>query len=195
MVLEFCQINDDPNEPAVDDIEVDGNDSDEEDDTPQETYELRTDRMLLAEMMSNRQTRSLDDFSAHILAAVPSSSNSYMYPGLTKVCYDILKLKRQKASSSKQLVTQVGNNSASIDIRTLIVKQRLIRESVESHCISKITNQSIEPLRIIIMGTAGTVAPTGVAAFNIEGSIIHSSLSVPKCGVNVELEGEILKKL
>ncbi|PKC53122.1 hypothetical protein RhiirA1_543297 [Rhizophagus irregularis] len=73
MVLEFCrikvllhvQINDDPNEPAVDDIEVDGiNDSDEEDDTPQETYELRTDWMLLAEMMSNRQTRSLDDFSA-----------------------------------------------------------------------------------------------------------------------------------
>ncbi|POG71792.1 hypothetical protein GLOIN_2v1602801, partial [Rhizophagus irregularis DAOM 181602=DAOM 197198] len=59
----------------------------------------------------------------HILAAVPSSSNSYMYPGLTKVCYDILKLKRQKASSSKQLVTQVGNNSASIDIRTLNVKQ------------------------------------------------------------------------
>ncbi|CAB4496007.1 unnamed protein product [Rhizophagus irregularis] len=159
MVLEFCrikvllhvQINDDPNEPAVDDIEVDGNDSDEEDDTPQETYELRTDRMLLAEMMSNRQTRSLDDFN--ILAAVPSSSNSYMYPGLTKVCYDILKLKRQKASSSKQLVTQVGNNSASIDIRTLNVKQRLIRESVESRCISKITNQSIEPLRNIIMGT------------------------------------------
>ncbi|CAB4433958.1 unnamed protein product [Rhizophagus irregularis] len=65
MVLEFCQINDDPNEPAVDDTEVDGNnDSDEEDDTPQKTYELRTDWMLLAEMMSNRQTRSLDDFSA-----------------------------------------------------------------------------------------------------------------------------------
>ncbi|PKC52687.1 hypothetical protein RhiirA1_543429 [Rhizophagus irregularis] len=32
------------------------------------------------------------------------------------------------------------------------------------------------------------VAPTGVAAFNIEGSTIHSSLSVPICGVNVELE-------
>ncbi|POG73654.1 hypothetical protein GLOIN_2v1584397, partial [Rhizophagus irregularis DAOM 181602=DAOM 197198] len=91
------KINDDPNEPAVDDIEVDGiNDSDEEDDTPQETYELRTDWMLLAEMMSNRQTRSLDDFSAPLVIAT-----------LTKVCYDILKLKRQKASSSKQLVTQL----------------------------------------------------------------------------------------
>ncbi|CAB4494476.1 unnamed protein product [Rhizophagus irregularis] len=91
MVLEFCrikvllhvQINDDPNEPAVDDIEVDGiNDSDEEDDTPQETYELRTDWMLLAEMMSNRQTRSLDDFN--ILAAVPSSSNSYVDESLLR---------------------------------------------------------------------------------------------------------------
>ncbi|CAB5392154.1 unnamed protein product [Rhizophagus irregularis] len=151
MVLEFCQINDDPNEPAVDDIEVDGiNDSDEEDDTPQETYELRTDWMLLAEMMSNRQTRRLDDFSAHILAAVPSSSNSY-------------------------------------------VDESLLRYPEIEEAESFI-QQAIEPLRIIIMGTAGTVAPTGVAAFNIEGSTIHSSLSVPICGVNVELEGEFFEE-
>ncbi|EXX74718.1 hypothetical protein RirG_048520 [Rhizophagus irregularis DAOM 197198w] len=46
-------------------VQVEGNDSDEEDDdTPQEAYELRTGWMLLAEMMANRQTRSLDDFSA-----------------------------------------------------------------------------------------------------------------------------------
>ena len=94
--------------------------------------------------------------------------------------------------------------TTSIDLRTLSEKQRLIRERVES----------IAPLRIIVMGTAGTgksylinairrrlyeivkehnlhennmvVAPTGVAAFNIEGSTIHSSLSVPICGVNIE---------
>ncbi|GBC16459.2 ATP-dependent DNA helicase pfh1-like isoform X1 [Rhizophagus irregularis DAOM 181602=DAOM 197198] len=124
--------------------------------------------------------------------------------GLTKVCCDILKLKRQKASSSRQLVT------TSIDLRTLSEKQRLIRERVES----------IAPLRIIVMGTAGTgksylinairgrlyeivkehnlhennmvVAPTGV---NIEGNTIRSSLSVPIFGVNVELEGESLKRL
>ncbi|PKY25693.1 hypothetical protein RhiirB3_472641 [Rhizophagus irregularis] len=96
------EINDDPDDligPAVDDIqEVDGNDSDEEDDdTPQEAYELRTDWMLLAEMMPNRQTRSLDDFSARDIDRITT--------GLTKVCYDIMKLKRQKASSSRQLVT------------------------------------------------------------------------------------------
>ncbi|PKC56152.1 hypothetical protein RhiirA1_429270 [Rhizophagus irregularis] len=45
--------------------------------------------------------------------------------------------------------------------------------------------ESIAPLRIIVMGTDENnmvVAPTGVAAFNVEGSTIHSSLSVPICG-------------
>ncbi|CAB4491247.1 hypothetical protein GLOIN_2v1584803 [Rhizophagus irregularis DAOM 181602=DAOM 197198] len=98
----LVEINDDPDDligPAVDDIqEVDGNDSNEEDDdTPQEAYELRTDWMLLAEMMPNRQTRSLDDFSARDIDRITT--------GLTKVCYDIMKLKRQKALSSRQLVT------------------------------------------------------------------------------------------
>ncbi|CAB4434100.1 unnamed protein product [Rhizophagus irregularis] len=84
----MVQINDDPDDligPAVDDIqEVDGNDSDEGvDDTPQEAYELRTDWMLLAEMMPNRQTRSLDDFSARDIDRITI--------GLTEVCYDIMK--------------------------------------------------------------------------------------------------------
>jgi hypothetical protein len=39
------------------------------------------------------------------------------------------------------------------------------------------------------------LAPTGIAAFNIDSSTIHSSLSVPICGTNFELEGESLKKL
>ncbi|PKK60651.1 hypothetical protein RhiirC2_242771 [Rhizophagus irregularis] len=84
----LVEINDDPDEligPAVDNVqEVDGNDSDEEDDdAPQEAYELRTDWMLLAEMMPNRQTRSLDDFSARDIDRITT--------GLTKVCYDIMK--------------------------------------------------------------------------------------------------------
>ncbi|PKY28649.1 hypothetical protein RhiirB3_417282, partial [Rhizophagus irregularis] len=94
-----------------------------------------------------------------------------------------MKLKGQKASSSRQLVT------TSIDLRTLSEKQRLIRERVES----------IAPLRIIVMGTAGTgksypinviqgrlyeiakehnlhennmvVAPTGVAALTLKAAL------------------------
>ncbi|GET50047.1 hypothetical protein GLOIN_2v1584397 [Rhizophagus irregularis DAOM 181602=DAOM 197198] len=164
MVLEFCrikvllhvQINDDPNEPAVDDIEVDGiNDSDEEDDTPQETYELRTDWMLLAEMMSNRQTRSLDDFSAHILAAVPSSSNSYVDESL---------LRYPEIEEAESFIQQAIGR---------------LHEIAKEHNLHE--NNMV-------------VAPTGVAAFNIEGSTIHSSLSVPICGVNVELEGEFFEE-
>ncbi|EXX74719.1 ATP-dependent DNA helicase PIF1-like [Rhizophagus irregularis DAOM 181602=DAOM 197198] len=34
------------------------------------------------------------------------------------------------------------------------------------------------------------VAPTGVAAFNVEGSTIHSSLSVPICGRSIILIGD-----
>lgn len=110
-------------------------------------------------------------------------------------------------------ITQVRNVSANIDRSTLNEKQRLIFERIESHYIAVVSNQPIEPLRMIIMGTAGTgksyliniireklhnsivLAPTGVAAFNIQGSTIHSALSIPISGTKFELEGEPLKKL
>jgi len=69
-------------------------------------------------------------------------------------------------------------------------------------------------LRIIIISTAKTdksylisiiqdrlqensivLAPTGIAAFNIQGRTIHSSLSILICDINYKLEGESLKKL
>ena len=70
------------------------------------------------------------------------------------------------------------------------------------------------PLRIIVSGTAGTgksylihclrlllqhqlqvAAPTGVAAFNVEGLTLHSLLSLPTRGDFKDLEGERLTKL
>ncbi|RGB24891.1 hypothetical protein C1646_772480 [Rhizophagus diaphanus] len=104
----LVEINDDPNDligPAVNDIqEVDGYDSDEEDDyTPQEANHDWVNESLLSLLR---------------------------YP----------EIEGQKTSSSRQLVT------TSIDLRTLSEKQRLIRERVKS----------IAPLRIIVMGTAGT---------------------------------------
>ena len=70
------------------------------------------------------------------------------------------------------------------------------------------------PLRIIVSGTVGTgksylihclrlllqhqlqvAAPTGVAAFNIEGLTLHSLLSLPTRGDFKDLEGERLTKL
>ena len=70
------------------------------------------------------------------------------------------------------------------------------------------------PLRMIVSGTAGTgksylihclrlllqhqlcvAAPTGVAAFNVDGHTLHSLLSLPVRGEFKDLEGERLNKL
>ena len=70
------------------------------------------------------------------------------------------------------------------------------------------------PLRMIVSGTAGTgksylihclrlllqhqlrvAAPTGVAAFNVDGCTLHSLLSLPTKGDFKDLEGERLNKL
>ena len=70
------------------------------------------------------------------------------------------------------------------------------------------------PLRMVISGTAGTgksylinclrlllqdkvrvVAPTGVAAFNIDGNTLHSLLCLPVKGEFKDLQGEQLKRL
>ena len=70
------------------------------------------------------------------------------------------------------------------------------------------------PLRLIVSGTAGTgksylihclrlllghrvrvAAPTGVAAFNIEGRTLHSLLSLPVKGEFKELQGERLHEI
>ena len=73
---------------------------------------------------------------------------------------------------------------------------------------------SAQPLRMIVSGTVGTeksylihclrlllqhqvmvAAPTGVAAFNIDGRTLHSLLSLPTRGEFKDLEGERLTKL
>ena len=79
-----------------------------------------------------------------------------------------------------------------------------------------------EPLRIIVMKTAGTektylinairnklhkmtevrskspvlvLAPTGIAAFNINGITVHLALSIPIIAKNLDINGERLKQL
>ena len=78
----------------------------------------------------------------------------------------------------------------------------------------KYSADSPPPLRMIVTGTAGTgksyliqclrlllqnqvivAAPTGVAAFNIDGQTLHSLFSLPTRGEFKDLEGERLTKL
>ena len=76
------------------------------------------------------------------------------------------------------------------------------------------SSTSAQPLRMVVSGTAGTgksylihclrllrqhqvmvAAPTGVAAFNIDGCTLHSLLRLPTRGEFKDLEGERLTKL
>ena len=89
-------------------------------------------------------------------------------------------------------------------------KQLQVYTIVQQHHL----DDSLPPLRVIVSGTAGTgksylihclrlllqhqvvvAAPTGVAAFNIDGQTLHSLLSLPTRGEFKDLEGERLAKL
>ena len=89
-------------------------------------------------------------------------------------------------------------------------KQLQVYTTVQQHRISI----NPPPLRMIVSGTAGTgksylihclqlllqhqlcvAAPTGVAAFNVNGHTLHSLLSLPVRGEFKDLEGERLSKL
>ena len=89
-------------------------------------------------------------------------------------------------------------------------KQLQVYTDVQQHY----TSVNPPPLRMIVSGTAGTgksylihclrillqyhvcvAAPTGVAAFNIDGHTLHSLFSLPTRGDFKDLEGEHLNKL
>ena len=105
-------------------------------------------------------------------------------------------------------ITQVFSTTANPD--SLQGKQLQVYNTVKSHYESNIT----QPLLMIVSGTAGTgksylihclrlllkdklcvTAPTGVAAFNIQGHTLHSLFSLPTKGEFKELEGNRLHEL
>lgn len=96
------------------------------------------------------------------------------------------------------------------DSQHLQGKQRHVYNVVQHHCDSNDTH----PLRMIISGTAGTgksylihclrlllqdrvrvAAPTGVAAFNVDGCTLHSLLDLPTRGEFRNLQGDQLQRL
>lgn len=86
-------------------------------------------------------------------------------------------------------------------------KQRKAYSIVHEH----LQAEAPAPLRMIISGTAGTylinclrlllqnkvrvAAPTGVAAFNVDGHTLHSLLGLPTKGEYKDLTGEHLQNL
>ena len=100
--------------------------------------------------------------------------------------------------------------STSADPQNLQAKQLQAYKMVQQH----IQGDHSKPLRMIVSGTAGTgksylihclrkllqhkvkvIAPTGVAAFNVQGHTIHSLLYLPTKGDFKDLEGDRLHSL
>lgn len=113
-------------------------------------------------------------------------------------------------------ITQQRQSTPQQPFTTSASPQHLQGKQLEAyHVVLRHTQSNAStPLRMIISGTAGTgksylinclrlllgdqvrvAAPTGVAAFNIDGHTLHSLLALPTKGDFKDLEGEKLHRL
>ena len=129
------------------------------------------------------------------------TSSAQSYPNIDEAPSFI---SQQRQAASQHVFTTTANPA------NLQGKQLQVYATVQQHHSAN----SPPPLRMIVSGTAGTgksylihclrlllqhpiivAAPTGVAAFNIDGHTLHSLLSLPTRGEFKDLEGERLTKL
>src|SRR6266498_5584034 len=130
----------------------------------------------------------------------------------------------QQAANRDRKNVYKSNEKDSINVQNLNQKQNRVLTRIESHYNDILMGKQVDSLKIIIMGTAGTgksylirtirqrlqtmcgeesnppvivIAPTRVAAFNINGATIHSTLSIPICNDKrlVDIDGKRLKQL
>ena len=131
------------------------------------------------------------------------SASSQAYPNLEELPRFIIR-HHQLATEQERTFTTAA------DPTCLQGKQLSTYNLVKQH----VDSNDATPLRVIVSGTAGTgksylihclrlllkdkvcvVAPTGVAAFNVDGNTLHSLLHLPTKGEFKDLEGEHLIKL
>ena len=115
------------------------------------------------------------------------------------------------AQHKKEHVLQPGRKITA-DPDKLQGKQLQAYEIVQEHFLKELSER--EPLRMIVSGTAGTgksyliqclklllgdrlrtSAPTGAAAFIVDGYTLHSLLSIPVKGEFKDLEGKQLQNI
>ena len=106
--------------------------------------------------------------------------------------------------------------AAQVTFTTTADPQQLQRKQLQAYTVIREHVEAVNPppLRMIICGTAGTgksylinclrlllqdkvrvTAPTGVAAFNVDGQTLHSLLSLPTKGDYKDLNGEHLHRM
>jgi len=176
--------------------------------------------MILAEMGPNATIDGSSDLSLRDI-----DRNNDWFNGIRRRYPDIDSIDLITFVQQSRVEDDVSVVNSIVDYRTLNENQMAIFRKIETHYNTIIANHNqVEPLRLIIMGTAGTgksylinairgrlqeiamnngtetspvivLAPTGVAAFNIHGSTIHSTLSVPINSSDFNIEGERLKNL
>ena len=129
------------------------------------------------------------------------SASSTAYPNLEELPTFII---RERESAQQRPFTTTA------DPACLQGKQLATYTLVKNH----LESNNGTPLHMIVSGTAGTgksylihclrlllqskvrvVAPTGVAAFNVDGHTLHSLLSLPTKGEFKDLQGEHLNKI
>ncbi|CAG8802972.1 2782_t:CDS:2, partial [Cetraspora pellucida] len=207
--------------PPVDNEEVDNvEEVDEEEQLEDdEQEELRLEWMLLAEMGPRANIVDSSDLGSR------SMDRSYDWINETRQCYSNSDIRDAGIFVQQASNTSIVEENASdeIDYQTLNEDQKTVLNRIETHYRSILEGHQVEPLKIIIMGTAGTgksylirairdrlrmmtvdkvdspvlvLAPTGVAAFNINGSTLHSTLSLPILSRNnFDISGERLNQL
>jgi hypothetical protein len=202
-------INNDPDDllgpPVNNEEELPDEESQDELLEDEEEEEFRNDWMHLAEMGPKANIVCSSDLGSRDIDRNHDCINETQqrYPS-----FDIENAGNLIREASNTAINDLEKDD-SIDYESLNEKQKIVFNRIEAHYNNILTGNSVEPLRIIIMGTAGTgksylirairrmlstmgsgesdgsrvpvkvIAPTGVASFNINGATIHSTLSIP----------------
>jgi len=205
---------------------IDNEDEPEDDESQDEQLEeeereiYRYDWMRLAEMGPNTKIVSSSDLG------IRDMDLNYDWFNDAQKHYshaDIINAREFVRQASSNISNVGEKDDDSVDYQTLNNNQKRVFKRIEAHYNDILAGHKVDPLKIIVMGTAGTgksylirairkrlhtmagnesdvpvlvIAPTGVAAFNINGATIHSTLAIPIINSkNVDLEGDRLKQL
>ncbi|CAB4412397.1 unnamed protein product [Rhizophagus irregularis] len=192
-----------------------------EEDEDEDEEQYRYDWMQLAEMGPKAIIHCASDFGSRDMDRnhdwITDAQQNYSNNDIASVDEFI------KNASNSGILDGREVDIDSIDYWKLNENQKKIFTRIESHYNDILNGKKVKALRIMIMGTAGTgksyliktirqklhemagtdtdspvlvIAPTGVAAFNINGSTIHSTLSIPiRNSKNLELDSRRLKQL